>query len=55
MINNNIGSYSCQEKVNCASCLGAPADHRRGQEDIFRLCSAFHNPLGCGMQGLTMC
>lgn len=55
MINNNIGSYSCQEKVNCASCLGAPADHHRGQEGIFCLCSALHDPRGCRMQGLTMC
>lgn len=55
MINNNIGSYSCQEKVNCASCLGAPADHHRGQEGIFCLCSALHDPWGCRMQGLTMC
>lgn len=55
MIDNNIGSYSCQEKVNCTSCLGAPADHRGGWEGVFCLCSAFPNPTGCRMEGWTMC
>lgn len=54
MINNNTGSYSCQEKVNCASCLGAPADHHRSQEGVLCLCSAFHNTLGCRIQAKTM-
>lgn len=55
MIDNHIGSYSCQEKVNCTSCLGAPADHRGGWEGVFCLCSAFPNPTGCRMRGWTMC
>lgn len=55
MIDNNIGSYSCQEKVNCTSCLGAPADHRGGWEGILCLCSAFPNRTGCRIQGWTMC
>lgn len=44
MINNHIGSCSCQEKVNCTSCLRAPTGHRGGRKGIHRAAGLWDSP-----------